>query len=113
LPARRKASRHAAVIEPAERARARAGLNLRRGCVKPGAAVEPGAAGAAVEPSAAVEFGAAVKSGVAVEPGAAAVEMVAVDERATVRHVPVVIEVDRPVAPVCVPVVPSPTEARE
>ncbi len=98
LPAARKSPRHASVIEPAERARMRAGLDVpRRG------SVEPGSGGR----TAGVELRAAVKR------RAAAVEMVAIDERATVRDIGVVVVDDRPAAPVGVPVVPSPTEPRE
>src|SRR6267143_90895 len=83
LPTGRKAPRHAAMIEPAERARTSPGL------------------------------GAAMKARAPVESRAAAVEMVAIDERAAVRHVSVVVEVHPPVAPIGVPVVPSPTESAE
>src|SRR5712692_7908450 len=74
LPAGRKVPRHAAVIEPAERAGTHAGLDARRGSVGPPTGGRTAAA----------------------EPRAAAVEMVAIDERATVRGIGVVVEHDRP-----------------
>src|SRR6267143_653492 len=105
LAAGREASRHAAMIEPAERARTSAGLEVRLG-----AAVGPSAAmkvRATVAPSAAMKVRAPVES------GAAAVEMVVIDEGAAVRDVSVVVEVHPVVAPIGVPVVPSPTESGE
>src|SRR5882672_8543687 len=105
LPAGRKAPRHAAVIEPAERARAGAGLEvLPLGPVELGAAMK---FRATVGPRAAMKVRATVES------WTAAVEMVAIDERAAVRHVSVVVEVHPVVAPIGVPVVPSPTESAE
>src|SRR6266478_1551582 len=111
LPTGRKAPRHAAMIEPAERARTSAGLDvLRLWSVKLGATVGPRAA---MKVRAAVESRAAMKVRATVESWTAAVEVVAIDEGAAVRDVSVVVEVHPPVAPIGVPVVPSPTESAE
>jgi hypothetical protein len=72
--------------------------------MEPSAAVE---LAAAMEPSAAVELRAAV------EAWAASVEVVVIDERAAVRDIALVVVHHFPVAPVGVPVVPSPAESAE
>jgi hypothetical protein len=86
LPAARESPRHASMIEPAEGAGTSAGLEVRRRAVK---------------------FRAAMES------WTAAIEMVAIDERAAVRDVAVVVVHHPPLAPVGVPVAPSPTEPGE
>jgi hypothetical protein len=78
--------------------------------MEPSAAVE---LAAAMEPSAAVDPSAAVELWAAVEAWAASVEMVVIDERAAVRDIALVVVHHFPVAPVGVPVVPSPAESAE
>src|SRR5712664_3157006 len=107
LPTGRKAPRHAAMIEPAERARTSPGLGA---AMKVRASVGPSAAMKVRTP---VGPRATMKARAPVESRAAAVEMVAIDERAAVRHVSVVVEVHPVVAPIGVPVVPSPTESAD
>src|SRR6202035_2345226 len=119
----RKAPRRAAMIEPAESAGTSAGLEvLRLWPVGLGATVGPRAAmkvRASVGPRAAMKVRATVESWTAmkvratVESWTAAVEVDAIDEGAAVRGVSVVVEVHPPVAPIGVPVVPSPTESAE
>src|SRR5882724_2621166 len=107
----RKAPRRAAMIEPAESAGTSAGLEVRRlRSVELRATVGPRAA---MKVRATVESRAAMEARAIVESWAAAVEVVAIGEGAAVRDVSVVVEVHSPVAPIGVPVVPSPTESAE
>src|SRR5467141_2828819 len=87
------------MIEPAERARSSTGLEVRRlWSVELGATVGPWTA---------------MKVRATVESWTAAVEVGAIDEGAAVRDISVVVEVHPVVAPIGVPVVPSPTESAE
>src|SRR6267378_4942942 len=99
------------MIEPAERARSSTGLEVRRlWSVEVRATV---GAGAAMEVRATVGAWTAMKVRATVESWTAAVEVVAIDEGAAVRDISVVVEVHPVVAPIGVPVVPSPTESAE
>src|SRR5712671_6293020 len=81
LPTGRKAPRHPAMVEPAERTRTSAGLEvLRFWSVEPGAAMK---VRATVGPRGPMKVRATVES------WAAAVEVVAIDEGAAVRDVSV------------------------
>src|SRR5712691_11162508 len=87
------------MIEPAERGGMSAALEVRR--LRP------------VERRASMEYWVAMESRATMKPWSAAVEMVVIDERATVRDIRVVVVDHGPAPPVGAPVVPSPAESGE